>query len=99
MIIFITMEAIFFILCPKYSVPTNIYVLFVTKFFICVIQIGDILQTKLGQLSPQFFSYQGREENALKKLHTATPKNIYSWSQLGTCNIKRKSKIMAKGEL
>lgn len=99
MIIFITMEAIFFILCPKYIVPTNIYVLFVTKFFICVIQIGDILQTKLGQLSPQFFSYQGREENAFKKLHTVTPKNIYLWSQLRTCNIKRKSKIMAKGEL
>lgn len=56
MIIFITMEAIFFIPCPKYSVPTNTYVLFVTlKFFICVIQISDILQTKLGQFSPQFF--------------------------------------------
>lgn len=62
MILFITMDAIFLLPCPKYSVPIKTYVLFVTlKFFICVIQIGDSQQTKLGQLPPPFCSYLRRE--------------------------------------
>lgn len=47
-----------------------------SKFFICVIQIDDILQTKVGQLSHQFFSYLRSEENAFKKPHTVTPRTF-----------------------
>lgn len=55
-----------------------------STFFICVTQIGDIMQRKTWTTFPSIFFRSEKRRECMSKAAHSDSKNVYLWSQL-TC--------------